>query len=201
MGTDFNKISDTDLYEMCIRWEQPAWAYVYNFIINIIRMKQINLKQEPHDIAHDIVEKLLDGGIKKVREKNKFRNYLKKATANRTIDASRKAMEKKEESMDKPVEGEEGEKMEQIYAAEDCSPEEQAIRKNKLEVIEKAIDSLPMNCRKLLKEYFKYKLGFYRDYSELTQVLNKPKGTISVEVGRCIKTLRQNSNLRELVGG
>ncbi|OGL43026.1 MAG: hypothetical protein A2042_07405 [Candidatus Schekmanbacteria bacterium GWA2_38_11] len=198
MAKDFCIVSDSDLFEMCLRGDEGAWKYVYNFILNIARLKGRNLKQEPDDIAQMVVTSLIEGGLKKVKEKESFRGFLRKITVNKIIDISRTPIETRENSIDEPVESEEGTKMEQSLTSTDCSPEDELINKNTMEIIRFVLNDLKEECKKILKEYFRYKLGYYESYQELGKILKKPIGTISVQVKRCMEKFNENKKIKEL---
>jgi DNA-directed RNA polymerase specialized sigma24 family protein len=65
-------------------------------------------------------------------------------------------------------------------------------------IIESAVKKLPEACQKVVTEYFNFKLGIYKDYKELSQVLKMPVPTISSSVSRCLKKLVEFREIKAL---
>lgn len=192
---NFHTISDKDLYEMCSRGDGDAWKYLYNFILTICR--KMNL-EDAEDMTSKITLDLLEKGLKKVKQKQKFRAFVKVMSKNRIID-SFKSFSKKMIPMSSFHSGDDEE--EESAAEIGCSDPDQIDRVFRVQVftiVNNAIELLSPECRRVIREYIKKEMGFYDGYKELSRVLKMKEGTISSRVTRCLRTLIAFPEIRAL---
>lgn len=194
----YNSIPDEDLYGMCIEGDEGAWRYVYCYVLAICNWKKWGLKIESEDLAQQVTLHLLEKAIKKVKEKTKFRNFLKIVTINKIKDRFKQASPQRE----KPgvsVINKNGEEL--VFEITDPKPlyEKTLIDLEMVAIIDKAIDELPENCQRVVHEYLNFKMGFYKDYVELSKVLKMHIPTISSRVRRCLNKLLEMEEIRELM--
>jgi hypothetical protein len=57
-----------DLYGMCLRGDESAWAYIYNYVLTIARSPRFRLREAPEDMAQSIVCHLLEKGIDRLHD-------------------------------------------------------------------------------------------------------------------------------------
>lgn len=194
---DYNNLPDVDLYGMCLAGDEGAWQYVYNFILVICRSGRWALKDHAHELAQASTVHLLEKALKKVREKDKFRNFIKKMTINKIKDSFRAASHRNE-SLDDPVRSPKGDDYIPQYQDTNPTQEEVFFNLEVVSLIDGAIQKLPANCHKVVLEYLNFKMGKYEDYRELSRVLKMPVPTISARVSRCLEKLLQFKEIKEL---
>jgi len=193
---DFNTVSDEDLHGMCRGGDEDAWQYVYNYILTICKWKKWGLDDEPDELAQEVTMHLIEKAMNKVKEKNKFRNFVKVMTINKIKDSFKSP--KITESIDKPRRNRKGEDFVPEYA--DSAPLHDTVLMN-LEiatVIDAAVKKLSEACQRIVNEYFNFKLGVYEDYKELSRVLKMPVPTISSSVRRCLNSLIEFKEIKAL---
>lgn len=195
---DFRVIKDADLYGMCAAGEEDAWRYLYNYILRICQGWRIS---SPEDVASKVTEELIEGRLGAVREKKRFRHVVKlltlsrlkdevKAVRNRAVPLSRRSEEDDAEEVDPRVGYHEA---------------DQEARLNSLEVaaiVDAAVEKLSAVCRRVIREYLKFKIGLYENYEELSRVLGMAVPTVSSRVTRCMRDLvgfKEIQSLRELI--
>jgi len=84
-------MNSDELYYLCRDGNERIWEYLYGYVYQIVRYRSWELdREEAKDIAQDTMRFLLDGGLKKVKKPNAFKNFIKRMTANRIIDYLRK---------------------------------------------------------------------------------------------------------------
>jgi len=194
---DYNLISDNDLYDMCNEGDEGAWQYTYNFILTICEWKKWNFA-EPGELAQEVTLYLLGEAIKKVKEKNKFRNFVKVVTINKIKDYFRKTSSLMIEPLEKSVKNKRGEEFVWEYPDPEPTPDHPLILLEEVAIIDEAIKKLPQPCGSVVREYLNFKMGIYKDYKELSRVLKMPVPTISSRVSRCLKKLLQFKEIKQL---
>lgn len=193
---DFNTVPDEDLYSMCIEGDEGAWQYMYNYILAICRWGKWNLKDDPDDLAQDITMHFIEKAIKKVKESNKFRGFVKVTTINKVKDSFKSP--RPEVSLDAPRKNKKGEDF--IPEFTDHAPLHDSILTGlqTVHTIDAAVNKLSEICRKVVSEYLNFKLGLYKDYKELSKVLKMPVPTISSRVTRCLANLVEIKEIKAL---
>lgn len=193
---DFKTVSDEDIYGMCIQGDEDAWRYVYNFILAICKWNKWDLKDDPEEMAQDISMHLIEKAIRKVKEKTKFRSFVKVTTINKIKD-SFKGM-KADRSLQAPLKNSKGEDFVPEY--QDPAPLHDNVLAGleTVSIIESAVKKLSEACQRVITEYFNFKLGIYKDYKELSRVLKMPIPTISSSVRRCLNKLIELREIKAL---
>ena len=192
---DEKSISNEELYEMCLSSDESAWEYLYNYVLQITWWPKWNLRGSQEDLAQSIILFLMEKGIHKVEVKASFRNFVKKVAINKIKDSFKSpAIERK--SIEDQITTQDGESLTAQYPFNAPSPEDVAMEKDLQSLIEKVLKKMPDHCASLLKEYFKYKLGYIEDYNELSAIMNRPIGTISAQIRRCLNTLTKQKEIR-----
>ncbi len=195
---DYNSIPDEDLYGMCLEGDEGAWRYIYAYVLSICQWKKWGLKIDSEDLAQQVVLHLLEKAVKQVKEKTKFRNFLKIVTINKIKDRFKQAFLQREKPVLSGVNKYGEERKIEIM---DPKPlhEKTLIQLEMVTTIDKAIDRLPESCQRVVHEYLKFKMGFYEDYSELSKVLKLHIPTISSKVRRCLDKLLEMKEIKELM--
>lgn len=181
---------------MCLSGDESAWGYIYNFILQITRWPKWDLRDAPEDLAQSITLFLMEEGIHKVRIKSSFRSFVKKVAVNKILDSFKTTTAVKK-SLDDPITAHNGESLTAQYPMNSSSPEEIAMGKDLLETIGRVLKRMPDYCASVLREFFNYKLGYIEDYSELSTILNRPIGTISAQIRRCLNLLSKQKEIRD----
>jgi len=194
---DYNLFSDSELYQICIEGDEDAWQYLYNYILTICGWKKWELN-EPEELAQEIALHLIDGSIKKVKEKARFRNFIKVMTINKIKDHFRRENRFRPEPLEGNVRNWKGE----VFTLEHPDPKPSAyhplIVLEEMSIVNEAIKKLPGACQKVVTEYLNFKIGIYKDYRELSKILKMPVPTISSRVSRCLEKLLQFKEIRQL---
>lgn len=193
---DFKAVSDEDLYGMCIQGDEDAWRYVYNYILTICKWKKWDLRNDAEEIAQDIITHFIEKAIKKVREKTKFRNFVKVIAINKIKD-SFKGM-KSDDSLEAPQKNKQGEEFVPEYRDRAPLRDNVLVGLETVFIIDLAVKKLSETCQKVVTEYFNFKLGLYKDYKELSKVLKMPVPTISSSVRRCLNKLMGFKEIKAL---
>jgi len=191
------KVSDSDLFEMCLRGEEEAWAYVYNLVLGICRWPRWNLRDSAEDLAQAIVLFLLEKGLKECREKPSFRAFVRKVAVNKILDSFKtpsRLWKRKWASATSPQAD-----ITDRLPSTDPLPEDVLMKKAAFEIVQRVFEKIPRMCREVLTEYFRYKMGFYESYNELSKVLHRPIGTISAQVRRCLDQFSSHKDIRSLI--
>ena len=193
---DYHAVTNEDLYNMCHAGDEGAWQYMYNYILTICKWGKWNLRDDPEEMAQGVTMHLIEKAIKKVKEKDKFRPFVKTMTVNKIKDSFKTA--RPDASLDDSVKNKRGDEFVPEHA--DDRPTHGAVLESieTVSVIEKAVLALPAACRNVVQEYLNYKTGMYKDYKELSSVLGMPVPTISAKVRRCLDKLISFKEIREL---
>lgn len=188
-----------ELYRRCCEGEEAAWGYVYNYALQVARSGAPNLEGVgPEDVAQEVVMSLVDGGLESVQEPAAFKSFIRRATAHRVIDFHRAAHRRAALSLDAhPPEGDDASRPAEL-PDRGPSPEEALILRKHLEVCREIMRSLDARCREVLPAYFRLRaLGL--KIREIAQQLNRPEGTLSSLVHRCLMKLRRHPRAKELL--
>jgi RNA polymerase sigma factor (sigma-70 family) len=192
---DFNAVPDEDLYGMCKAGDEDAWQYLYNYILAICKWNKWDLRDDPDELAQNITMHFIEKAIKKVKEKNKFRNFVKITSINKIKD-SFKAISMK--SLDEPVRGNKGEDFVPDHPDPKPLHDTSLLNIEIVSIIDSAIKKLANDCQRVVREYLKFKIGVYEDYKELSKVLKMPVPTISSSVRRCLNKLIEFKEIKAL---
>lgn len=150
----------------------------------------------PEDAADMVQEALIRifRSIAKFKEQSSFSTWIYRITTNVCLDELRKRKNKKEFSLDQEIHGEDGDMKRQIRSDE-MLPDDLAEQEELRDIVNNAINSLPEDQRIVIS---------LRDiqgltYSEISQVLNCPEGTVKSRINRARNALKNVlSDKREL---
>ena len=212
---DYKNMPDVDLCEMCQQGDEGAWQYLYNYIFVICRNRRWNLN-DPEDMASKTTMKLLDNVINKVKDKNKFKNFVAIITINLIKDGFKKGKAKiansqkdnklpvkaKTVKVELPIEDiirkDNSDSAHDGLFGEDANQLENMINYERAIILEAGINKLPPRERKIFKEWWKYKQGEYKNYNELNKHLGIDNSTITRNVEKSMKMLISMPELKEL---
>jgi RNA polymerase sigma factor (sigma-70 family) len=193
---DYNAVSDAELYGMCLAGEEGAWRYLYNYILTVCRWKKWGLP-DYEEMAQQITLHVIEKAIKKAREKDKFRIFIKKTAVNKIKDSFKIRLLRGAPSERFTVD-KNGKEL--IWEMRDPKPTQEKVLMDLevVSVIDTAVRKLPRPCQRVVQEYLKYKMGLYEDYRELSKVLKMRVPTVSTKVRRCIDKLLSFKEIKEL---
>ena len=182
---------DRDLVTRCQKkqpaaFEQLVRRYqdrVFNLCFRFLREREV-----AEEVAQDVfvaVYKHIDG----FKGDAKFSTWLFRVVANHCHNKSkylRRRKHKLQDSLDAPIEGEDGDMKRELPDDPDRSPEELARRRGLNEIIQSAINELDEDHRVIV---------LLRDvedmsYEEISQVLGLPEGTVKSRLHRARNELR-----------
>ncbi len=190
---DFSKVDNVDLYGMCLRGDEEAWAYLYNYILCVARSKHWRLKDQPEDVAQAVVCNLLTKGIDMVQNAKAFRGFVRTATRNYMID-----LLKKKSPVTRSLNG--CCDNDSIPPFDPPSnrpgPEEILAWSTLQEAFDRAVAGLPEQCREVMNNYIDYKIGLFDTLTSLAKALGVSVGTLSSRVTRCVNRLRGDQEIR-----
>ena len=195
---DYNAIPDQDLYGMCVEGDQGAWQYMYNYILIVCKWRKWTLSDEPEELAQQITLHLIEKAIKKIKEKTKFRNFVRVMTINKIKD-SFKSFASRGESIDRSIKNRNGEEIPIEFIDPRPLHEKVIMDLEIVSIIDSAISKLPESSQKVIREYLRMKMGFYKDYRELSKVLKMHIPTISSKVRRCLNKLMEMKEIKGLM--
>jgi RNA polymerase sigma factor (sigma-70 family) len=191
----FSRISGEDLHDMCVRGDESAWRYLYNYVVKILRAGQWRLPVEVEDMAQQILCHLLAGSIDKVKHKHAFRAFVRRVAVNQVLDTLKK---KRLMVVSYDREDVHREKIFACAAPAGPGPEEAAMGNCAAGSIEKALARLSDGCREVLSAYIDYKLGMIENYQALARQFGETMGTISSRINRCLGKLKQMPEIRQM---
>ena len=195
---DFKVLADRDLYGMCLAGDEKAWEYLYNYILKIASGWRLG---RPEDVAGQVTLELLEGRLETIQKKDRFRYFVKLMTNSRIKD-DLKSARAREVPIYRPSAEDDGE---EIDPRAGCHEPDQEERLNSMEVaaiVDAAVEKLSTICRRVIREYLRFKMGLYEDYQELSGILGMSVPNISSRVTRCMKTLvgfKEIQSLRSLI--
>ena len=196
MTINFKDISSQDLYEMCMRGEETAWHYLYNYVRKIIVEKQGRYSEPVEDMAQNVVCHLLNGAIDRVRDKEKFRGFVRRVTVNLLLDDVKKrrvqtfSYDREDTGVDIDRYAGSG----TCFGAEDMS-----IAESTVGVLRRVLGQMSEMCRRVLARYIEYQTGGIRNYQELAKIFGEPVGTVSSRINRCLVKLKNRQEIKKIL--
>ena len=196
---DYKKISNEDLFGMCLAGDGGAWTYVYNYALKICKSRKWNMGTESVDIASEVTKNLIKAVARKkggIREQDKFRNLITVATVNKIKDLLKSTykntvlIEDIVHKMKRNDSDQDHQNMiDNVIGSKKADQIESIERLEIFLLIDQALEQLSLGCQYVLKEYFKYKVGIYDDYNELSKVLNMSVSLLATRISRCIQKM------------
>lgn len=196
MKLNFKDISSQDLYEMCVRGEESAWHYLYNYIRKIIVKKQGRYSEPVDDMAQNVVCHLLNGAIDRVRDKAAFRGFVRRVTVNLLLDdvKKRRILTLSYDQEETPVDMERFDGPQSLF-----SPEDQSIAGSTVGLIRRVLGQMSEKCRQVLARYMEYQMGGIKNYQELAKIFGEPVGTVSSRINRCLIKLKNRQEIKKIL--
>ncbi len=195
---NYARIDSEELYEHCLRGDEGAWGYVYNYVLAIARSPRWNLNDPLEDVAQSVVCHLLGKGLDRVRERKAFRAYVRRMAVNLILDTL-----KRKQVWTRPLEGtkEGGEPLCRDPQSPEPDPEEATLGGHLSRALERGLESLSEACREVLEAYVDYKLGVFDSYRALADHFGRTVGTLSSTIKRCLDRLRDMPEVKTWLQG
>jgi RNA polymerase sigma factor (sigma-70 family) len=194
---NFSAVTNQDLYQMCLRGDESAWGYLYNYVLTIARSPRFRLREAPEDMAQSIVCHLLDKGIDRLQDHRAFRSFVRRVAVNLILDSFKKK-DLNALSLDAQTDDACGPRSNP--ASGHPGPEDMTMGVDLVDTLREEMEKLPEKCRDVLNHYVDYKLGRYGSYKELAAKIGKSIGTLSSQVKRCLDILRAARPLKVWLG-
>lgn len=195
---NWSQLKCQDLYVLCLRGDEAAWGYLYNYILKISAALGGPKNDGARDEAHSIVVKLLNRGLQRVNRPQAFRAYVRTAIQNHFKDKWRcRSPRTTSLTAGDPKDGSGALDLPSSY------PDPDAIMggKSLYELVDAHLAQLSRECRQLLETYVAYKTnrypGRYPDYKTIARKLNLPQGTLASRIKRCLDQLRAFPKIRD----
>lgn len=183
---DFANIPCAELYQMCVAGEEPAWRYIYNYTLKIVRLQGTVYPDTPEDVAQEISMRLMARGLDAIQNPGAFRAYVRMMIRNYFIDQLRRTRPHTE-SISGSDEDDSG-----PPEPQSPGPGPDAISQGKtlLKLFQSQMEKLSRQCGKILKVYFNYKLnGKPKNYKEMADRFGLSVGGTGVRIKRCLEEL------------
>jgi RNA polymerase sigma factor (sigma-70 family) len=167
---------DQKAYESLLLRHRKA---IFHVVTKIVRNPD-----EAQDLVQETFMKAFNA-LASYRSEYRFSTWLYKIAANCAIDFVRK---KRIEalSLDRPIETKDGQ-VDFELPDRTWDPERNLVRKQKLQSIDEAIDSLPAKYREVII----YRHRDDKSYEEIADILNTPVGTVKARIFRARELLKK----------
>lgn len=179
--------SDKEIIDRALSGDQRAYSDLVNkyrdLIFNLI-YRMIGNREEAEDLVQEIFIKAFSA-LPTFNEQYAFSTWLYKIAVNHCIDTLRK---KKLPTLplDKPISFKDKE-LRREYPDLSPSPEGKLISKERTEIIQKAIHSLPEKYRSVIL----LRHTEEKSYEEISTILNIPIGTVKARLFRARELLKK----------
>lgn len=155
----------------------------YERAVYSICLRMVRNRDEAADLAQESFIKVFSM-LDRYNPSYAFSSWLFKITSNLCIDHLRKRRIETF-AMDEPIDGEKGE-IQRQYEAPDPDPEQEYIRREKMERLDEAIENLPPHYRIMLILRHQENLS----YEEIADSLDIPLGTVKARIHRAREMLK-----------
>jgi RNA polymerase sigma-70 factor (ECF subfamily) len=155
----------------------------YERAVYSICLRMIRNRDEAADLAQESFVKVFSM-LDRYNPSYAFSSWLFKITSNLCIDHLRKRRIETF-AMDEPIDGEKGE-IQRQYQAPDLDPEQEYIRKEKMQRLVEAIENLPPHYRIMLVLRHQENLS----YEQIAESLDIPLGTVKARIHRAREMLK-----------
>lgn len=182
------RLDAATLYRLCREGNEEAWQTLQTWCR--IRASKM-MPGEADDVSQNVVLKLLEGGLDRLRDPRAFLGYVRRAVDNEIH--SRLRVAGRTLSLDQPLASDgDGELTPgHAMAGGSPSPEGQAgARLAMLQLLE-VFEQLPAYCEGVMKLYLRYRMGLVESYKEMATLLKVSVNTLGVQIKRCLDQLRQ----------
>jgi RNA polymerase sigma factor (sigma-70 family) len=181
------KQSDEQLIARALKGDQKAYESLlvkHRSAIFHVVSKIVRNHEESQDLVQETFMKAFNA-LESYRSEYRFSTWLYKIAANCAIDFVRK---KRIEAMslDRPIETKDGQ-VELELPDRTWDPEQDLVRKQKLQSIDQAIESLPDKYREVI--IFRHRDD--KSYEEIAGILKTPVGTVKARIFRARELLKK----------
>jgi RNA polymerase sigma factor (sigma-70 family) len=181
------KQSDEQLIAQALKGDQKAYESLlvkHRSAIFHVVSKIVRNHEESQDLVQETFMKAFNA-LESYRSEYRFSTWLYKIAANCAIDFVRK---KRIEAMslDRPIETKDGQ-VELELPDRTWDPEQDLVRKQKLQSIDQAIESLPDKYREVII----YRHRDDKSYEEIAGILKTPVGTVKARIFRARELLKK----------
>jgi len=162
--------------------DQKAYAELlsrYRESVYFMMLKMVGNK----DDAEDLTIEAFGRAFKRLHQYTSnfaFSTWLFKIASNNAIDFLRKKKQGETFSLDSRYKNEEGEEMSQNIKSSSPDPEENFIKKQKIELLHDVVDKLKPKYKELVEMFYYQEMS----HEEISQKLNLPIGTIKAQLFR-----------------
>jgi RNA polymerase sigma-70 factor (ECF subfamily) len=186
---DFSQkaLYDFRLVELAQEGDQNAFAELmkrYNRSLYHVILKMVRNVDDAEDLTIEAFAKAFKN-LDKFKQDYTFSTWLFKIATNNCIDFMRKKKNNETFSINNLYNSTENENFDLDIADENANPQENAIRSQKAELMQKLVARLPSKYRKLVSmRYFEE-----RAYQEIAEELEIPIGTVKAQLHRARELL------------
>ena len=186
---DFSQkaLYDFRLVELAKEGDQNAFAELmkrYNRSLYHVILKMVRNVDDAEDLTIEAFAKAFKN-LDKFKQDYTFSTWLFKIATNNCIDFMRKKKNNETFSINNLYNSTENEDFDLDFADENANPQENAIRSQKAELMQKLVARLPSKYRKLVSmRYFEE-----RAYQEIAEELEIPIGTVKAQLHRARELL------------
>jgi RNA polymerase sigma-70 factor (ECF subfamily) len=186
---DFSQkaLYDFRLVELAKEGDQNAFAELmkrYNRSLYHVILKMVRNVDDAEDLTIEAFAKAFKN-LDKFKQDYTFSTWLFKIATNNCIDFMRKKKNNETFSINNLYNSTENEDFDLDIADENANPQENAIRSQKAELMQKLVARLPSKYRKLVSmRYFEE-----RAYQEIAEELEIPIGTVKAQLHRARELL------------
>lgn len=179
------KREDAQLIRRCLKGDQRSYERLlekYRAPVFSICMRMVRNRDDAEDLAQDVFIKIFNI-LDRYNPSFPFSSWLYRITSNLCIDFLRKN-KRTVYSLDKPVDGEDGEMSRQLPSGE-IGPEREMELKEDMVTLENAIKQLPEHYRMIVLLRHQGHLS----YDEISETLGIPLGTVKARIHRARKLI------------
>jgi len=186
---DFSQkaLYDFRLVELAKEGDQNAFAELmkrYNRSLYHVILKMVRNVDDAEDLTIEAFAKAFKN-LDRFKQEYTFSTWLFKIATNNCIDFIRKKKNNETFSLNNLYNNTENEEFDLDIADENANPQENAIRSQKVELMQKLVARLPSKYRKLVTmRYFEE-----RAYQEIAEELEIPIGTVKAQLHRARELL------------
>jgi len=186
---DFSQkaLYDFRLVELAKEGDQNAFAELmkrYNRSLYHVILKMVRNVDDAEDLTIEAFAKAFKN-LDRFKQDYTFSTWLFKIATNNCIDFIRKKKNNETFSLNNLYNNTENEEFDLDIADENANPQENAIRSQKVELMQKLVARLPSKYRKLVTmRYFEE-----RAYQEIAEELEIPIGTVKAQLHRARELL------------
>ena len=188
------KEDDRELIAQALKGDEKAYRELlvnYERAVFNICLKMVRDREEARDLAQEAFMKVFSM-LDRYNPSYAFSNWLFKITSNLCIDSMRKRRISTL-PMDQPVQSSQGE-FERQYASSLDAPDKTLMKKERIALLARVIDSLPDHYRIMIVLRHQQDLS----YDEIATVLDIPLGTVKARIHRAREMLKNRLDGEEV---